>query len=911
MRILPHLALAGSILLLSACGGQTSEEHMLAAQQYIQAKNNEAAILELKNAIQKDPQIAAARFELGRLYIEIERFENAEKELTRAMELGHDPVAVLPLLSQAYKQTGASNALVELDHAQAGLPAVEAIKVGYNKLQALLDLNKQTEARELIVELAELDTRSVYKGLVLAFESVLDEDFETAHSKAEVLRAQSPSNEDVLKLLVRLSIKLQKHEQALTVFEQLHRVNPNDAEMRFTHLALLMDMRRFEQAEPIIDELLELNTEHGLLNQFKGIVLVNNEAYVAALLHLDKALANGQDNDIVRLMAGYAEYRTENYLDAIKHLSLLAAKLPAGHPALRILADSQLLLGQSDAAAKILADIDGETERDAELFTRAGYQLIQQGNINQAKTMIAKGSDIGTTPQDLLRVGVLQLSVSDLSGLLKLEQAAEQAPTTSTQQTLALAYLATGELEKAQQLAEQWKQTRPDAVEPHLLAGEVALRQKNIAMAEQNFAKARHLAPEQVEPKLALVALAIAKKQQDEAYESVVSIVNEHPSNANALALYYVLAKPQGETEQALAVGLKNLSANSDSDTLRYTVANMQLAQRQFAQVLETLEPIEPSNQTPVFYWQIKGRALLLLNQQAEALNHFEAWRAIAPYNKDATLGALLILDNKQKYAEGLALTQAFLAGRKDVQIDILEGHFLAVLKQTDAAQKKLASLADEVLALPFVQGIQARIAIQQKRFAEAADYAEVAYSASPNLRNAMLFMAGLEGSEQDEKAFAVIQQYAKERPNDPRAKIILAERMIPRNKLEAISVYEQTLEILPTNIVVLNNLAYLYFEDGQLDKALPLAEKAVELQPKVAETVDTLAQIHIAKDNVKRARVLYDKVINQPVGTDEVVLNYIELLMKMDDVALAKRWAKQRKWLSPQAQAKAQTLVN
>jgi Tfp pilus assembly protein PilF len=89
---------------------------------------------------------------------------------------------------------------------------------------------------------------------------------------------------------------------------------------------------------------------------------------------------------------------------------------------------------------------------------------------------------------------------------------------------------------------------------------------------------------------------------------------------------------------------------------------------------------------------------------------------------------------------------------------------------------------------------------------------------------------------------------------------------------------------------VVLNNLAFLSFQNGNLDKAETMAKKAVSLQPENADSVDTLAQILIAKGDKEAALKLYSDIATRPILNDEVYLNHVELLLQMDKSALAKR---------------------
>lgn len=169
--------------LLTGCGEKTMEAYMDDARAYAENQRIDAAIVEYKNAIQAQPDAALPRFELGKLYILQGNFASAEKELNRALELGHSASEVIPLLSTAYQQSGAENALVDIDHRAEGMTAVESAEVGFYKLQALVQLGQTEDAQTLLDDLVTLDTSSVYKGLVDSYEFIIAQDFAAALDK--------------------------------------------------------------------------------------------------------------------------------------------------------------------------------------------------------------------------------------------------------------------------------------------------------------------------------------------------------------------------------------------------------------------------------------------------------------------------------------------------------------------------------------------------------------------------------------------------------------------------------------------------------------------------------------------------------------------------------------------------------
>src|SRR5471030_2345690 len=90
------------LLSISACQRWQSNEQLLAqARQYRQLGQDRAAVIELKNVLQKDPAHAMARSLLGQIYLDQGDALSAEKELRRARSLGMGKEQILPALGRA------------------------------------------------------------------------------------------------------------------------------------------------------------------------------------------------------------------------------------------------------------------------------------------------------------------------------------------------------------------------------------------------------------------------------------------------------------------------------------------------------------------------------------------------------------------------------------------------------------------------------------------------------------------------------------------------------------------------------------------------------------------------------------------------------------------------------------------
>lgn len=904
------LAVMLTSALLSGCSEKSMESHLADARNYASQQQLDAAIVEYKNAIQKGPNAAEPRFELGKLYLQQNNYAAAEKELNKAMDLGHPVSQVIPLLSVAYQQSGAENALAEVDYRAEGMTAVESAEVGFYKLQALMQLGKNEEAQALLAELSTLDTSSVYKGLIDSYAFVLENDMEGALAATEALREQAPTNKDVLQQLAKIYLQNGEPEKAAEVYGVYVSQFPDDVTSKFAYAALLIEIRDLEKAQPIVDDLLVLNENHPLLNTFKGIIESANENYAKALEHLEIAVQNGRSDQVVRLVAGFSAYQIQDFEAAQRHLTMVASSLPDNHPGLRMLADSMLQLGENDEALEVLARVEGEQGVDAALFSKASYQLLREGNVVGAQQMIEKSEGVSTTAEDLSRLGVLQLSLNDIDGLVNLEQAVEQAPESVTSQaTLLRAYIATNQLEKAKSAAKEWHEASPQTAAPLIYLGNIATAEGAYQDAAQYLDKASELNDAGNEVTYSRAKLLVAEGKKQNAVAFIRAFIDENPADVQALALWFALAMENGNADAVVKHAQTQFNANEGDINLRLLLARMYSLNNQLDKTVSLLRAVEGDESSPQTFWNLKGQALIATNNVKEATAFFDRWLSFYPQDKNAVLGKLLIVDSQKQFKQGLTLTNKVLSKRPDAQLTLLKAYFHSRLGQSKPAWEIINNVSDEVKALPFVRGVIARLHLIDKAPEQAVDHAKAAYDATSNSDNALLLVAALEMSGKKEQAFSFLQKHVNAHNNDVQSAMLLAERQIGNDRAAAIDTYELILTKTPDNFVVLNNLAYLAFEDKDLQRAEELAKKAVSLQRENADAVDTLAQIYIAKGEKEEALTLYEQISTGPIANDEVYLNHVALLLELDKKALAKRRLASREFTSEAAKQRVESL--
>ena len=207
-----------------------------------------------------------------------------------------------------------------------------------------------------------------------------------------------------------------------------------------------------------------------------------------------------------------------------------------------------------------------------------------------------------------------------------------------------------------------------------------------------------------------------------------------------------------------------------------------------------------------------------------------------------------------------------------------------------DEARVLYADMPDNLKEMPILKAVQARLKVSEKQYAEALPFAMGAYEAVPTSRNLILLLAVYELVENRQAGIKLLTDHVQRFPNDVSAKMLLAEREISSGKGNPIATYEASLQLNPDNFVVLNNLAYLYLQDGRVSEAKVHANRAVELQPENAAALDTLAQVLVAEEDYEGALRYYERAIDDDMRNEEIYLNYVEALLAAEQTRLAQR---------------------
>jgi len=225
------LPLAILLAALAACDprGSASVEQLLKRSQEQRAAGNiRASIIELKNALQKDPKNATARLLLGQTFIDLGDAASAEIELKRAQELGADAgKAAISLGEVKVLQGRFDQVLRELPVPDSASPEVKAAILEL-RARAHLALGQRVQAEEAFKTAIETDAKAVEPLVGAARLAMAKGGTEAANDYIARAAAIAPDNAKLLALQGELAFLKKDFEGAETFYKQVLKSHKDD-----------------------------------------------------------------------------------------------------------------------------------------------------------------------------------------------------------------------------------------------------------------------------------------------------------------------------------------------------------------------------------------------------------------------------------------------------------------------------------------------------------------------------------------------------------------------------------------------------------------------------------------------------------------------------------------------------------
>jgi putative PEP-CTERM system TPR-repeat lipoprotein len=880
------------VFALTGCSQQSADELVLNAQQKIAEGQNSEGIIELKNALQKTPNNAQARFLLGKMYIERGAAVAAEKELELALKLGFERNEVLPLLTKAYNLQFKSQKIIDLVSENKNLdPTVETSLLLYQAL-AHFQLDNAATAKQLINQATELSAESVYSKLGSAYLAFSNSQLNDSLAKTDEILALRPDLTEAVILKGQLATLNKNYPLAVESFEKYHQLLPDMILGRVFLANAYIKNEQYNEAEQYLDELLKFSEDQPFFNQLKGFVRYQKKDFVAAYFYTEKAIQNGLSSTPNRVIAGISALQQNNYEQAYVHLSAIEDDLPKEHAMQKLLAMLKLKLGMSIEASDILLNLDNMTENDIVLISAASAQLIRQGNFEQANALAQKTASISfTDPVAIAAKGMMRLSLDDLEGLTDLERALSLNPELdSTNTALARAYINSGLYHEGLKLADVWISQNPEQVNGYVLAALAYSKLSQLTDAEAMYNKALQIDQGNPAANLYFADKALADKQPAQAITMLQQVISAYPNYIPALTKYYVLQKDSDNVKGGLVPIATAFTSNQQNINYRLLYARALFTANRYTTTIELLKGLEANENMPEAYWVVLGNAYFYDKKIDQSLLLAKKWTVEQAYNRDAHIRLISLSEiNNDNLGALNAAKKAKILFSQDPQFSVFVTYFAIATNDIPLAEREWQQLPGEVKDSVIGQGLLGQILLEKGQAQEALPLLQAFYQASPSASKGSYVAKALRANQQGAEAISFLQQQEDSQVQLVIINLQIAELAIAENDYPlAIAEYKKVLLQQPNNLRALNNVAYLMIEQENYEQALKYAKTAVDLAPENSSFLDTYGKALLKANRAREALKYLEKAYGIKPDSSQISLHYAEALVALNKHAAA-----------------------
>ncbi len=882
-------------LFLAGCGGGSTESMLTSAKEYLAKNDNKAAIIQIKNALQKNPDSPEGRFLLGSALLKSGDPANAEAEFRKALALKHSPDELVPELARAMLSTRQYKKLTdEFSNTQLTVPRAKAelqvaLATAYSG-QGNKDLYQAALAAALVAEpgfapalVAQAHQKSVVK------------DFDGALALADEIIAKTPNSAEAWKLKGDiLYFTKNQPKEALLAYRKVIEIRPELVLGQSSVMTVLLGTGELEEAAKQLEALKKLSPNHPQTKYFQTQLAYQKRDFKAARESAQQLLRVVPDNPRAMQLAGVVEFQLNSLLQAEALLSKAVAAAPELVLARRILIMTYLRSGQAAKALVALNQGISKGVVDPEINTVAGEVYLQNGDIKKAEEYFAKALKLAPTDaRKRTSLALTQMIGGDVNSAFgELQDIASSDSGATADLALISAHLRRGDLDKALVAIDGLEKKQPDKPLAANLRGRTLLAKKDIAGARKSFERALTIDPQFFPAVASLAGLDLADKKPEDAKKRFESVLAKNPKNVQALlAIAELTARNKASKEEVAALISKAVDADPTDAVPRVLLIEYYVGQKDLKQAMSVAQNAVTALPDSPEVMEVLGRVQLQSGEQNQALASFNKLAGMQPLLPKPHLllaEAHMVAKNKDGAAQNLRRAL-------DIKPDLIEAQRGLVMLNLDAKKYTEAlSIARTVQtqrpkeAIGYI--LEGDIGSAQKKWDDAATAFKAGLKAAPSSELAIKLHAITSASGKAAEADKFSAAWVKDHASDAAFQFYLGDLGIARKDYAAAEKnYSAVVKLQPTNAAAFNNLAWV---TGKLNKpgAIEFAETAIRLAPNQPALMDTLAMLLSDKNEYAKAVEWQTKVVAAQPLNALFKLNLAKIHIKGDKKDLARK---------------------
>jgi putative PEP-CTERM system TPR-repeat lipoprotein len=888
-------AVLAACLVLVGCEGRDADASLAAAKTYLAKNDLPAAIIELKNTLQAKPDLAEARFLLGKALLDREESVAAAVELRKASDLKFPDDQVLPLLATALLRSGEVRKVIELDHVTTltAPDAIASLKTMVAFAHAIQGDNEKADASvtKALQANANYAPALLYRARALASAR----EFDAATKIVDEVISRAPDDADALALKGDL-LRIVRNDAAgaSELYRKALSAKPGDIAAHAALLTQLLDANDVSGARSQIEVLRKFQPRHPQTLYFQARIEAQAGNLKAAEEGIQQLLKFQSVSPQTLHLAGAVSLLRGELLRAEQHLTKLIQSVPTSASARKLLAHVYLRTGESEKALSVLAPLLEMSSPDGQTLLLAGSAQMGSGDTKKAEELFARAAK--TNPTDAVSrtaLAMARFQRGDASAaLLELKAIADTDSRTAADLALISANINRRNFDAALKAIDQFERKQPGKPQAPLFRARVLAIRGDLAGARVNFEKALAVDSAFFPAIDGLATLDLRERKPEQARARFDAVLKVNPSDTRAMLAMATLDERAGKSKQDVAALLAKAVAIKPTDAvLRRRLIRFHMDKQDYKLALIAAQ--DALSALP------NDADMLALLANAE-LAAGDINKAISSYNK-------LVAARPKSTAPLIALAEAHLVAKSyDAAADAVKKALsmapdsMAVVQTAvkvdlktgkhDQALAKARALQAKAPKAPSGWILEGDVGIASHNWPAASAAFRTALQKEDSTLIAQRLHLALRsaGDKATAEAFAV--DWLRKHPQDSVFLFYLAGLAIEAKDFElATTQLEQVLRSVPDNPMVLNNLAWV---QATLKKpgAVASAERVNQLMPNQPIYLDTLAYALAAEGKIARAVDVQKKALElAPPTAYGLRLNMARLYVQAGDKAAAR----------------------
>lgn len=848
------LAAAVALFLVAGCADGKKEELFSKGMESLKKNNPRGAIVLFRSALEKDQNFFEARFQLAKAYFKVGSMERAERELEKVIR--QNPAfadAHLELARVLLQRLKPDEALKEIEGLMQGAPDPEVFETAG---VAYAVKGNYPAALRFLKKAFSMNDSKAETGVTLAKVYMHMASFKEARDYIEMALEKEPANRAALYVLAEIQLNQNEMDGAIETYGRIIEKYPSDTMAMFRKGVLYLKAGNYDEAMAISRSLLEAFPEKPEGHRLMGMVLFYKTDYDNAIIALQKSLAKGE-NEGAYYFLGLCHYYENELEQALGQFQRVLDFEPTQVQARIMVALVLLKQGRTDDAII-------EIKRAIKVDEDNAFAQNVLGSAYMAKGMYEEGLEALNRAIEIdpgivgahIKKGLFNLSTGKLEQAeTDLTTAVKVAPEVlSSRVILASYYIKTNRLEEAVKILQEGINGRNTDAVLYSLAAEAFMLDNKVSDAVSYLQMAKAANPGYFVSYFNLSALYFMRGEAEKAIKELNAVIERSPDNVRALTSLAAILETQDRDWEAFrnyTRAMQTGKAEGYAALAKYYVRNNNLET-----AVGVLDEGIAKNPSEVSLYELKGGILMSQKRLQEAIKTYEWLSAVNP-----ELGFTLRVN---AYTEMKKPEQALRLVRSEIEKEperldlmatvpwlyMLMGKKHAAVDSAERIMKDYPEAPEGYLAL-------ARVYRESRELDRAIELAGKASALHARSVKPYMMLGDLYSAKGQYDAALASYRKAEEAkagyvPAVYRQGAVLHAM---QRRQEAAAEYVRVLRLSMNHLPALNNLAYLYAEDGSNEaKALQLATRAYILAPRNGLVADTLGYVMLKNNDAQGA---------------------------------------------------------